>query len=218
MASGPFVNAVIDKNGTLPGASSGNAGDLPDTGMVIGDIFFSIDENLIYQWQGTLLGWVIIINGGSGVVGVITPNHIPYCNIVPGQLNDSNFSIEQQTLVSQALKGNANQYLKIAGPNQLGFKVTTIVGLAGNITYFDMLLKCNTSAGIVVLTTVNANMYVGQMFTIKITTGAGNVKINAGGGALIDGAASYTFSNPLGQKGRCIIQWDGTAFWVISNS
>lgn len=63
MSTGPYVNPVININGTSPSLKQGNFADI-GTGVTPGDLYLSIDTQELYRWTGS--AWAIAIAGTVG--------------------------------------------------------------------------------------------------------------------------------------------------------
>ncbi len=64
MSSGPFVNAIINRTGSIPGAAQGGIAERPATGNAHGDWFLALDEQILYEWRA--VSWVVALDGSGG--------------------------------------------------------------------------------------------------------------------------------------------------------
>ena len=65
MAGGPFINGIINRTGSIPGAIQGLFANRPAAGYAPGDWYMATDTQVLYEWTGT--AWVILLsNGGAG--------------------------------------------------------------------------------------------------------------------------------------------------------
>lgn len=64
MSSGPFVNAIINRTGSIPNAAQGTIANRPATGNAPGDWYLALDEQILYEWRA--ISWVVALDG-SGV-------------------------------------------------------------------------------------------------------------------------------------------------------
>ena len=64
MSTGLSGSAVIDYDGSVPGARQGLFANRPASGTVPGDWYLSTDTQVLYGWTG--IAWVILLSNGGG--------------------------------------------------------------------------------------------------------------------------------------------------------
>lgn len=179
MSSGLSQNPVVNRTGSVPGATQGNIAARPAAGVAPGDWYLALDEQKLYEWTGS--AWVLALDGsGTG----ITPNLQAVTLIGATTDQATTFGGALQKFIIDGLSG---VILKYNGLNVTGFWADSDFVLFGNTGYW-LELYCNGTTAYVVFYN---NSHRGRYGTNALTADRNWVAPNADAKLVVDKSANF---------------------------
>lgn len=136
-------NPVVNRTGSVPGATQGLIAGRPQKGPAPGDWYLALDQKMLYEWDGTT--WQLALDGSGGggggnLIGTLTSGRYPVATtahtLVDGRIANTPFGGGQVGIQGSGTNGKLyiGDSTTVLDPTQIFGMASSIAGLFKGMT------------------------------------------------------------------------------------